>query len=79
VSFANATGAWWGLAASIFAAVFIAYGRELDVPEHLQLSFTWMMPASLLLGITTGALVSLLTSSSIHPHPPTPPAESNTP
>jgi SSS family solute:Na+ symporter len=79
VSFANATGAWWGLAASIFAAVFVAYGRELDVPEHLQLSFTWMMPASLLLGITTGALVSLLTSSSIHPHPPTPPAESNTP
>jgi SSS family solute:Na+ symporter len=64
VRFANATGAWWGLAAAISAAVFIAYGRELGVPERLQLSFTWMMPASLALGITTGTLVSWAAAAS---------------
>jgi hypothetical protein len=44
--------------------VFIAYGRELGVPERLQLSFTWMMPASLALGITTGTLVSWAAAAS---------------
>jgi SSS family solute:Na+ symporter len=79
VRFANATGAWCGLAAAIFAAVFVAYGLELKVPAHLRLSFTWMMPSSLMLGITTGTLVSAVTASSAHSDPPSPPAEGKSP
>ncbi|MFM7056464.1 MAG: sodium:solute symporter family transporter [Planctomycetota bacterium] len=69
IRFANAAGAWCGLITAILTAVFIAYGRELGVPENWQLSFTWMMPASLLTGITTGTAISFAASTAEDSNP----------
>lgn len=72
VRFANAAGAWCGLTTAILTAVLIAYGRELGVPETWRLSFTWMMPASLLMGIATGTAVSLAGSPAAGSDSPSP-------
>lgn len=53
----NAAGAWLGLLASIATAVAIAYAKDLGLP--LGISFVWMMPCSLLVGILVGTLGSL--------------------
>ena len=58
VKWANATGAWASLAASIFVAVLIAYAEDLGSP--VRLSFVWMLPCSLAAGIVTGMLVSAI-------------------
>jgi len=58
VPWANAIGAWVGLAASIATAVAIAYSDDLGL--NLRISFIWMMPSSLLVGIVVGSLFSLL-------------------
>jgi len=80
IRFANAMGAWCGLITAILTAVFIAYGRELGVPETWQLSFTWMMPAALLTGITTGTAISFAASPAVGSNPPSPlPDERNSP
>jgi len=59
VSWANAFGAWLGLLASIATAVSIAYSKDLGLP--LTISFVWIIPCSLLVGITVGAVASGLT------------------
>jgi SSS family solute:Na+ symporter len=58
VPWANAAGAWVGLAASIATAVSIAYSKDLGL--NLPISFIWMMPSALVVGITTGCLFSAL-------------------
>lgn len=58
VPWANAIGAWIGLAASIGTAVAIAYSEDLGL--NLGISFIWMMPSSLLVGIVFGSLFSLI-------------------
>ncbi|WP_437231111.1 sodium:solute symporter family transporter [Planctomicrobium sp. SH661] len=58
IPFANAAGAWLGLIASIAAAVAIAYSPELGL--NLGVSFMWMMPVSLFVGVTVGTLVSFI-------------------
>lgn len=58
VPWANAVGAWIGLAASIGTAVAIAYSEDLGL--NLGISFIWMMPSSLLVGIVFGSLFSLI-------------------
>ncbi len=58
VPWANAIGAWVGLAASIATAVAIAYSDDLGL--NLKVSFIWMMPSSLLVGIAVGMVFSLL-------------------
>ena len=56
VKWANATGAWLGLLSSIATAVLIAYSNDLGL--NLGVSFVWMMPCSLLVGITVGTVTS---------------------
>jgi SSS family solute:Na+ symporter len=58
VPWANAAGAWLGLLASIATAVAIAYSQDLGL--NLGVSFVWMMPCSLLVGITVGTVGSFL-------------------
>ncbi|MCA8985857.1 MAG: sodium-coupled permease [Planctomycetaceae bacterium] len=58
VRWANETGAWLGLLASIATAIAIAYSTELGLPWGI--SFVWMMPCALLVGIGVGMLGSLL-------------------
>ena len=58
VPWANAAGAWLGLLASIATAVAIAYSQDLGL--NLGVSFVWMMPCSLLVGITVGTVGSAL-------------------
>jgi len=57
VRWANAVGAWLGLLTAIAAAVLVAYSKELGLRE---ISFVWMMPCSLLAGITVGTIGSAL-------------------
>ena len=57
VRWSNGTGAWLGLLASIATAIAIAYARDLGLP--LGISFVWMMPCSLLMGVIVGMLGSL--------------------
>ena len=57
VRWANATGAWLGLLASIATAVAVAYAKDLGLP--LGVSFVWMMPCSLLVGVIVGMVGSL--------------------
>lgn len=59
VPWANAFGAWLGLLASISTAVMIAYSHELGIP--LAVSFVWIIPCSLLVGISVGSVASGLT------------------
>jgi SSS family solute:Na+ symporter len=58
VPWANAAGAWLGLLSSAATAIAIAYSNDLGL--NLGLSFVWMMPCSLLVGITVGTLASAL-------------------
>jgi SSS family solute:Na+ symporter len=59
VRWANAAGAWLGLLTSIATAVAVAYAQDLGLP--LGVSFVWMMPCSLVVGVTVGTLASALT------------------
>lgn len=56
IPWANATGAWLGLLTSIATAVTIAYSKDLGLP--LSISFVWIIPCSLLVGIIVGSAVS---------------------
>lgn len=56
VPWANAFGAWLGLLTSIATAVLIAYSKDLALP--VTVSFVWIIPCSLLVGITVGTLAS---------------------
>jgi SSS family solute:Na+ symporter len=56
VPWSNALGAWLGLIASSLTAVAIAFAPDLG--WNLGISFVWMMPCSLLVGITVGTLCS---------------------
>jgi SSS family solute:Na+ symporter len=58
VPWANAVGAWVGLVGAIATAVLIAYSSDLGL--NIGLNFVWMMPCSLLVGVTLGTLVSAL-------------------
>ncbi|NBR04987.1 MAG: sodium-coupled permease [Planctomycetes bacterium] len=58
VPWANAAGAWMGLIASVVVAVLIVYSRDLNLP--VVISFVWMLPGSLLAGISVGSLSSAL-------------------
>lgn len=58
VPWANPIGAWLGLIASIATAVSIAYSEDLGL--NLGISFIWMMPSSLVAGISIGCLASAL-------------------
>jgi SSS family solute:Na+ symporter len=60
VKWSNAVGAWLGLFASVVTAVCIAYSKELSLP--IPLSFVWMLPSSLIVGIVVGTLASGLFS-----------------
>ena len=56
VPWANAAGAWLGLLAAIATAVAIAFSPDLGL--NLGVSFVWMMPCSLLVGVVTGTVAS---------------------
>jgi SSS family transporter len=56
VPWANPVGAWMGLIASIVTAVSIAYAPDLNLP--VGISFVWMTPCSLLVGIVVGTIGS---------------------
>jgi Na+/proline symporter len=58
IPWANALGAWLGLLSSIATAVTIAYAPDLGF--DLGISFVWMMPCALLVGIVAGVLGSAL-------------------
>ena len=58
VRWANAAGAWLGLLSSIATAVLIAYSKDLNIP--LGISFVWMVPCALLVGVSVGTLGSAL-------------------
>jgi SSS family solute:Na+ symporter len=58
VRWANAAGAWLGLLSSIVTAVLIAYSKDLGI--SLGISFVWMVPCSLVVGISVGMLGSAL-------------------
>jgi solute:Na+ symporter, SSS family len=58
VPWATPFGAWVGLTASVATAVAIAYSPDLGL--NLGVSFIWMMPSALLVGVTAGSLFSLL-------------------
>lgn len=58
VPWSNGVGAWCGLIASVVTAVTIAYAPDLNLP--VGISFVWMMPCSLLVGIVVGTTVSAL-------------------
>ena len=59
VKWANAAGAWLGLLSSIATAVLIAYSNDLGI--NVGVSFVWMLPCSLLVGIMVGTISSALT------------------
>jgi len=65
VPWANAFGAWCGLLASIATAVTVAYASDLGLDDllGLKLSFVWILPSSLFVGITVGTLASGATFS----------------
>lgn len=56
VRWANAPGAWLGLLCSITTAIVVAYGQDMGLPVHV--SFVWMMPLALLVGIVVGTVGS---------------------
>jgi SSS family solute:Na+ symporter len=56
VPWANAPGAWLGLLSSIATAVSIAFARDLSLP--ISVSFVWMMPCALIVGVSVGTLSS---------------------
>jgi solute:Na+ symporter, SSS family len=56
VRWANTTGAWAGLICSAATAVLIAYSKEFGFEGAV--SFVWMMPCSLAVGIVVGTVVS---------------------
>ena len=58
IPWANAIGAWLGLLSSIATAVTIAYAPDFGI--DLGVSFVWMMPCSLLVGVTVGVLGSAI-------------------
>lgn len=58
VPWANAAGAWLGLVGATVTAVAIAYSQDLGL--NIGLNFVWMMPCSLLVGVTLGTLGSAL-------------------
>jgi SSS family solute:Na+ symporter len=58
VPWANAAGAWLGLLTSIVTAIMVAYAPDLGL--SLGISFVWMMPCSLLVGVTVGTVGSAL-------------------
>lgn len=58
VPWANAIGAWAGLICSIVTAVGIAYSKDLGLP--ISVSFVWIVPGALVVGILVGTVVSLL-------------------
>lgn len=58
VPWANAIGAWCGLLTSIATAILIAYSKDLNLP--VTISFVWIIPCSLLVGISVGSLMSVL-------------------
>jgi hypothetical protein len=58
VPWSNAVGAWLGLLAAIGTAIAIAFAPDLGL--NLGVSFVWMMPCSLLAGVTVGTLASAL-------------------
>jgi hypothetical protein len=58
VPWANAAGAWLGLLGAVVTAVVIAYAHDLGL--SVGLNFVWMMPCSLLVGVTAGTLGSAL-------------------
>lgn len=62
VKWSNATGAWLGLLSSTATAVLIAYSKDLGI--NLGLSFVWMTPCSLLVGIVVGMVGSALAPAS---------------
>lgn len=57
---ANPLGAWLGLTSSIATAICIAYAKDLGLP--ITLNFVWMTPCSLLVGVTVGTIVSIITN-----------------
>jgi SSS family solute:Na+ symporter len=58
VPWANAAGAWLGLLSASAVAILIAYAPDLGI--HLGIGFVWMVPCSLLVGITVGTLSSAI-------------------
>lgn len=58
IPWANALGAWLGLLSSIATAVLIAYAPDFGI--DIGISFVWMMPCALLVGVTVGVLGSAL-------------------
>jgi solute:Na+ symporter, SSS family len=58
IPWANALGAWLGLLSSIATAVTIAYAPDFGI--DLGISFVWMMPCALLVGVTVGVLGSAI-------------------
>jgi solute:Na+ symporter, SSS family len=56
----NEFGAWIGLICSIATAISIAYAEDLGL--DIGISFVWMTPCSLLVGVTTGTLASIMSS-----------------
>lgn len=58
VPWANAFGAWLGLLSSVTTAVLIAYAPDLGL--DIGISFVWMMPCALLVGIVVGVVGSAI-------------------
>lgn len=58
VPWANSLGAWLGLAVSTATAVTIAYSKDLGLP--FTIGFVWIIPCSLLAGVSVGAAASWL-------------------
>ena len=58
VRWANAPGAWLGLITSTATAILIAYSTDLGI--DVGISFVWMVPCSLLVGILVGTIGSAL-------------------
>ncbi|MBI1348254.1 sodium/solute symporter [bacterium] len=57
VPWSNALGAWCGFIASVATAVLVAYGPDMKI--DVGISFIWMMPCALLVGVMIGCLTSL--------------------
>jgi SSS family solute:Na+ symporter len=58
VPWANALGAWLGLLSSIATAVLIAYAPDFGI--DIGISFVWMMPCALLVGVVVGVAGSAI-------------------
>lgn len=67
VPWANAVGAWAGLICSIVTAVGIGYAKDLGLP--VTVSFIWIVPGALVVGIVVGTVVSLLAAPFISRQP----------